>query len=82
VSDEQQFNALKELLARFTPQPDIPDRWRWVSGSLDLFSVKSGYNLLLQSWKTMALDSNLLVAIQKLWKNDVPSKVILLNPPA
>jgi hypothetical protein len=41
------------------------------------FYVKSSYNVLLQSYNSIVLDPNVMVAIQKLWKNDVPSKVIV-----
>ncbi|CAJ2658481.1 unnamed protein product [Trifolium pratense] len=43
--------------------------------SVGLFTVKSCYSLLLQYSNTVVLESNVLDAIQKLWKNDVPSKV-------
>jgi hypothetical protein len=41
------------------------------------FYVKSSYNVLLQSYNSIVLDPNVMVAIQKLWKNDVPFKVIV-----
>jgi hypothetical protein len=65
-SEEQQLEDLMELLADFSLQLNIPDRWRWVSGSVGIFSIKFSYNLLLQYRNVDAFDSNVLAAIEKL----------------
>jgi hypothetical protein len=44
-------------------------------GIVGIFSVKSCYISLLQGRNAVIVEPNVLGAIQKLWKNDVPSKV-------
>ncbi|PNX64230.1 heat shock protein, partial [Trifolium pratense] len=73
--DEQQLDELKNLLVDAIFPSNTQDRWCWVPDSVGLFSVNSCYNLLLQSCNTIVLDSNVAIAVKKLWKNDVPSKV-------
>ncbi|GAU23824.1 hypothetical protein TSUD_27340 [Trifolium subterraneum] len=73
--EEQELNALKELLHGFSLKTDCNDKWRWVSESNGLFTVKSCYKLLIQSVHCNSILLESLVAIGKLWKNDLPSKV-------
>jgi hypothetical protein len=70
-----QLLELQDLLAEVQLETGRLDRWRWVPGSLGLFSVNSCYNELLQSHNMAPLDSNELDVLQELWKNDVPAKV-------
>jgi hypothetical protein len=70
-----QLLELQNLLIEVHLEPGRMDRWRWIPGPLGLFSVNSCYKLLLQSYNTVPMDSNVLDAIQTLWKNDVPTKV-------
>ncbi|CAJ2677955.1 unnamed protein product [Trifolium pratense] len=74
-NDAHHLRALKQLLLDCPFDQARSDRWRWVPDSVGLFTVKSCYSLLLQYSNTVVLESNVLGAIQKLWKNDVPSKV-------
>ncbi|CAJ2653429.1 unnamed protein product [Trifolium pratense] len=74
-NDAHHLRALKQLLLDCPFDQARSDRWRWVPDSVGLFTVKSCYSLLLQYSNTVVLESNVLDAIQKLWKNDVSSKV-------
>jgi hypothetical protein len=73
--EEQQLTDLCELLVGFSIQPNCPDKWRWMPGPAGIFSVKSCYNLLLDLRQSVVLEQEVLEAIIKLWKNDVPSKI-------
>ncbi|MCH91156.1 putative ribonuclease H protein, partial [Trifolium medium] len=75
IDEEQQLRDLKDLLRSFSIHPDRPDRWCWLPGPMGMFYVKSYYYWLLQSSNISVLDCNVLKAIQKLWKNDVPTKI-------
>jgi hypothetical protein len=70
-----QLLELQNLLIEVHFEFGRTDRWRWIPGSLGLFSVNSCYRVLLQSLNMVTLDSNVMDAIQELWKNDVPTKV-------
>ncbi|PNX66256.1 ribonuclease H [Trifolium pratense] len=51
------------------------DRWRWISETTGLFSVKSAYCSLQNHFEPPSADPDLLEALHTLWKNDIPSKV-------
>ncbi|GAU21257.1 hypothetical protein TSUD_286670 [Trifolium subterraneum] len=71
-----QLLDLMNLLTGLSLQPDGVDKWRWTPESGGIFSVKSCYNLLIEARNTVISDANVLGAIQKLWKNDVPFKIV------
>jgi hypothetical protein len=75
ASEVQQLESLKVLFEGFSLQPCSPDTWRWALSTNSMFSVKSYYLLLLDSRLTEEVDENLLSALIKLWKTDIPSKV-------
>ncbi|GAU46303.1 hypothetical protein TSUD_283280 [Trifolium subterraneum] len=77
--EEEQVAELTELLVGLSLQPGNPDSWRWIPDSLGLFTVKSCYNALLSDCQIEVLDTNVLNAINQLWKNDVPSKVLVFG---
>ncbi|GAU32897.1 hypothetical protein TSUD_393180 [Trifolium subterraneum] len=78
-NEEQQMMDLSELLVGISLQADTDDSWRWIPESTCLFSVKSCYNALLQNNQLEELDSNVLNAIKHLWRNDVPSKILVFG---
>jgi hypothetical protein len=73
------LEELKELLVGFSLIPDCPDRWRWKSGSMGLFSVRSCYSILNVMQPTVTLDGDVLATINKLWRIDVPSKALVFG---
>jgi hypothetical protein len=79
TSEQTQLDAFKVLLLDFTFIPNAVDRWRWMTGSLGLFSVRSCYSLLSESQAAEEIDVNVLVAVKKLWKIDIPSKVLVFG---
>jgi hypothetical protein len=62
----QQISDLKVVLTRYVLHSENSYRWRWVPATDGFFSVKSSYNVLLQSHNSIVLDPNVLMAIQKL----------------
>ncbi|GAU29260.1 hypothetical protein TSUD_392100 [Trifolium subterraneum] len=79
ADEEQQLGELNELLVSFSLSPNNPDSWRWVLGKTGLFSVKSCYDWLIDHKQHEELNFNVLSAIKQLWKNDVPSKVLVFG---
>ncbi|GAU27776.1 hypothetical protein TSUD_215870 [Trifolium subterraneum] len=77
-TEEQQFSVLKDLLVGIRSDPTRPDTWRWVPGTIGNFSVKSCYDVLISYYYLEAPDSNVLTALHKLWKTDVPSKTAII----
>ncbi|CAJ2647994.1 unnamed protein product [Trifolium pratense] len=67
--------ALEQLLFGLNLYLDREDRWRWTLTSSGIFSVKSAYIFLHSRLAPIHLASDLIYALRKLWKNDVPSKV-------
>ncbi|PNY11621.1 cysteine-rich receptor-like protein kinase, partial [Trifolium pratense] len=66
---------LEQLLFGLTVHLNIEDRWRWNSDTTGLFSVKSVYNFLQSRLESNIIEPNVLAALHKMWKNDIPSKV-------
>jgi hypothetical protein len=79
ASELQQVEELEELLYGLSLNPDIDDRWRWKSGAMGLFSVRSCYSLLLDSRTVIEVDANILAAIKLLWRIDAPSKALIFG---
>ncbi|WJX94410.1 hypothetical protein P8452_75829 [Trifolium repens] len=75
-SESQHLEELQGLLADCYLNPDLADRWKWKPGLLGLFSVRSYYSILINSQPTEAIETTTLTALKKLWKIDVPSKVL------
>jgi hypothetical protein len=71
----QQNESLQELLFDFSLNISCHDRWKWKSGLLNVFLVRSAYFLLLRLRPVEELEATKLIAINKLWRVDVPSKV-------
>jgi hypothetical protein len=78
-SEAHQLEYLKELLLGFSLNSNSDDMWRWKSGTMGFFSVRSCYSLLLASRPVEEVDENILAAIKILWRNDVPSKVLVFG---
>jgi hypothetical protein len=76
-TEEQHLCTLKDLLAGLSLQQSCLDRWRWIPDQIGIFSVKSCYSILLDQRQVDAVDSDRLEALKKLWRNDVPSKVLV-----
>jgi hypothetical protein len=76
LSESQHLEELQGLLVDCYLNPDLTDRWKWKPGLMGLFSVRSYYSILINSQPTEALEATTLTALKKLWKIDVPSKVL------
>jgi hypothetical protein len=63
------------LLEQLRPRRDISDRRKWIPHVTGLFSVNSTYISLLNRLELEALHSNTTLALNKLWRTNVPSKV-------
>jgi hypothetical protein len=74
-SETGQLTELQNLLTDVHLEQARMDKWRWIPGPLDLFTVNSCYKMLIQPHNIASLDANVLEAIQNLWKNDVPTKI-------
>ncbi|GAU37021.1 hypothetical protein TSUD_207270 [Trifolium subterraneum] len=74
-AEELDLAELQVLLTGFSLNPTCCDRWKWIPDSVGDFTIKSCYNVLIHVGNTVVLSPHLLVAIRKLWKNDLPSKV-------
>jgi hypothetical protein len=79
LSESQQLEVLQGLLYDFSLNSDFADRWKWKPGILGSFSVRSYYIVLTDSHPLEELEASLLAAIKKLWKIDVPSKVLVFG---
>jgi hypothetical protein len=77
--EENQLEALIELIDVILFQSTGSDSWRWVPDTNGMFSVKSYYNLLLAARHTEELNEPLLAALKKLWKSDIPSKILVFG---
>ncbi|GAU50300.1 hypothetical protein TSUD_409160 [Trifolium subterraneum] len=66
---------LEQLLVGLNLYADREDRSRWVFNASGLFSVKSAYIFLQSRLDLINLDLNVIMVLNKVWKNDVPSKV-------
>lgn len=76
-AEAENVAGLKELLLGIEPDSDTEDRWYWLPDSTNGFTVKSCYTwmCLLLADSNAQMESLVVEACRKLWKNDVPSKV-------
>ncbi|MCH80186.1 LINE-1 reverse transcriptase like, partial [Trifolium medium] len=72
-------NELHAILDQVQPQRDAKDRRRWTPNDAGLFTVKSAYMVLQNRYEMNNLDPNVLVAVKRLWLNNVPSKVSIFG---
>ncbi|CAJ2634841.1 unnamed protein product [Trifolium pratense] len=79
VVEQQQVLALKGLLAGFFCSESEPDHWRWIPDVNGRFSVKSCYSFLLSLNQASTLETKAAEAFTRLWKSDVPSKIIVFG---
>jgi hypothetical protein len=67
------------LLDHIRPRRDPSDRWKWPPHAAGLFSVNSTYVCLLNKYVTDALDPNTVLALNKLWIINAPSKASIFG---
>ncbi|GAU18465.1 hypothetical protein TSUD_366480 [Trifolium subterraneum] len=78
-AEEADVGELRLLLEQVKPCRENKDRLRWIPNTIGLFSIKSAYPALQDRSTLPELDSNTLLALKKLWRNNVPSKVIIFG---
>jgi hypothetical protein len=79
LTESHQLEELQGLLYDFSFNPELTDRWKWKPGLLGTFSVRSYYSVLIELQSVLALAAPILAALKKLWKIDVPSKVLVFG---
>jgi hypothetical protein len=67
------------LLDHIRPRRDPRDRWKGTPHATGLFSVNSAYVCLLNKFVTDALDHNMVLALNKLWITNAPSKASIFG---
>jgi hypothetical protein len=77
-NDASDANDLRHLMAEYHPF-DRGDKRRWIPEALGHYTVDSTYKFLQQRIVEEELCPNVIRALQKLWKNDVPSKVSIFG---
>lgn len=79
ASEPECVAAMTDLLWGIQPQRDVEDRWVWMLDSVRGFTVKSCYSWCMNQLMTVAFrtEEPLLAACNLLWKNDLPSKVLV-----
>jgi hypothetical protein len=78
-NEVNRLEELKELLVGFSLISDCPDRWRWKSGPMGVFSVRSCYSNLIELQQVVTLEGDVLITINNLWRIDVPSKALVFG---
>ncbi|GAU51454.1 hypothetical protein TSUD_413510 [Trifolium subterraneum] len=77
-NDASDANDLRHLMAEYHPF-DRGDKRRWIPEASGHYTVDSTYKFLQQRIVEEELCPNVIRALQKLWKNDVPSKVSIFG---
>jgi hypothetical protein len=81
----EKASYLLTLLNSVQPKRNERDKRRWIAHTAGLFSVQSAYTVLMTNHvhsnnnDLAALDDDKVLALQKLWKNNVPSKVSIFG---
>ncbi|GAU41099.1 hypothetical protein TSUD_139680 [Trifolium subterraneum] len=73
-TEEAEDESLAELLVEVQLTIGKNNRRKWIPGLSGLFSVCSTYSLL-QNMVVTTIEPDIVLAIQRLWSNDMPSKV-------
>ncbi|CAJ2643768.1 unnamed protein product [Trifolium pratense] len=79
ATEQELAQELDTLLTGFFPYPNDKDRVRWNIHQTGQFSVHSTYVFLLSRVVTLAIDENVVEALNQLWTNDMPSKVSIFG---
>jgi hypothetical protein len=75
VSEHELLNLLEPI----RPYNDGVDRRKWIPNTAGFFSVKSAYLWLQNRIIEDILDDSKLIALKKMWKNNVPLKVSIFG---
>jgi hypothetical protein len=79
LTESHQLDELQGLLYDFSFNPELTDRWKWKPDRMGTFSVRSYYAVLMELQQVLVLEASILAALKKLWKIDVPSKVLVFG---
>jgi hypothetical protein len=75
-TEEEAAHGLLCLLDQLRPRYDSKDRRRWIPAVDGVFTVKSAYSSLQDRTVLPNLDDDdKMLALKKLWKNNIPLKV-------
>jgi hypothetical protein len=77
--DEVLMHDLILLLNQIRPCRVIEDRCKWLVSSTCIFSVNSAYVGLLNGAKMDSLGESKMIALKRMWKNNVPSKISIFG---
>ncbi|XP_045831494.1 uncharacterized protein LOC123922866 [Trifolium pratense] len=79
AAEQELAQELYTLLTGFFPYPNDKDSVRWNIHQTGQFSVHSTYVFLLSRVVTLAIEENVVEALNQLWTNDLPSKVSIFG---
>ncbi|GAU47952.1 hypothetical protein TSUD_06860 [Trifolium subterraneum] len=70
---------LQLLLEQVQPCRDSEDRRRWIPNMAGFFTIQSAYVAIQNKVILSDIEPNNLIALNRLWKNNVPTKVIIFG---
>ncbi|GAU35055.1 hypothetical protein TSUD_69780 [Trifolium subterraneum] len=73
--EEDDLLYFQHLLLDVEVVVDRTDRWKWIPDHSGKFTVKSAYLILQNRKNVKEINPNILNSLQRMWKNDIPSKV-------
>ncbi|MCI21403.1 putative ribonuclease H protein, partial [Trifolium medium] len=79
VTESEAALELQQLLEQVRPIRGNSDRRKCSSNSDGFFTVRAAYLALQSRLEGAVIDTQTVAALKRLWKNNVPSKVIVFG---